>query len=202
MLSPPVPIPIASYLLAYHLKSQDASPAPSALRAFMARNRQISNGRLYLPLLYFRCNCFRVFTNVRHRAHAGATFLFLFLIRFFTAPKKKGRASFTAMPRAARGAEGADYKKCRAAHRLKRIPHGARRIATPQMSHQAPRRNCAVSRLTSHRLMSVTTNALPGPPPQSASYFKLHMTSAIRFLHAKFSPDAFFQLFHVGNNAD
>ena len=82
MLSPPVPIPIASYLLAYHLKSQDlayhlksrdASPAPSALRAERARNRQISNGRLYLPLLYFRCDSFRVFTNARHRAHEVAT---------------------------------------------------------------------------------------------------------------------------------
>ena len=73
MLSPPVPIPIASYLLAYHLKSQDASPAPSALRAFMARNRQISNGRLYLPILSDRCNYFCVFTYARHRAHAGAT---------------------------------------------------------------------------------------------------------------------------------
>ena len=73
MLSPPVPIPIASYILAYRLKSQDASPAPYAYRASRARHRQISNGRLYLPLLYFRFNCFRIFTNARHRAHAGAT---------------------------------------------------------------------------------------------------------------------------------
>ena len=74
MLSPPVPIPAQSYFLAYHLKSQDASPAPSALRAFRARNRQISNGRLYLTLLCFWCDRFRVFTNAWHRAHAGAIY--------------------------------------------------------------------------------------------------------------------------------
>ena len=43
-------------------------------------------------------------------------------------------------------------------HRLKRIPHGARRIARPQMSHQATHRKCAVSRLTSARLTSITAN--------------------------------------------
>ena len=73
MLTPPVPIPTSSYFLAYHLKSRDASPAPYALRAERARNRQISNGRLYLPLLSFCCDSFSVFTYARHRAHAGAT---------------------------------------------------------------------------------------------------------------------------------
>ena len=73
MLTPPVPIPASSYILAYHLKSRDASPAPSTLRAERARNRQISNGRLYLPLLSDRCDRFRVFAYARHRAHAGAT---------------------------------------------------------------------------------------------------------------------------------
>ena len=74
MLSPPVPIPAQSYILAYHLRLQDTSARPGASRAFKARHWQIYNGRLYLPLLYFRCNCFRVFTNARHRAHAGATY--------------------------------------------------------------------------------------------------------------------------------
>ena len=73
MLSPPVPIPAQSYILAYHLRLQDTSARPGASRAFRARNRQISNGRLYLPLLYFRFNCFRIFTNARHRTHSGAT---------------------------------------------------------------------------------------------------------------------------------
>ena len=108
MLTPPVPIPIASYLLAYHLKSQDASPAPSALRAFKARNRQISNGRLYLPLLCFRCDCFRVFTYARPRAHGGATFLFFISHTFFHSPglcynrSLCSLAGFAGMGRAAR----------------------------------------------------------------------------------------------------
>ena len=38
-------------------------PAFRGGRAFMARHRQIYNGRLYLPILSNRCNCFRVFTN-------------------------------------------------------------------------------------------------------------------------------------------
>ena len=76
----------SDYILAYHLRLRDASARPVACRAFRARNRQISNGRLYLPLLCFLCDNFSVFTYARHRAHAGATFLFLFLIRFFTAP--------------------------------------------------------------------------------------------------------------------
>ena len=105
MLSPPVPIPASSYFLAYHLKSRDASSAPYALRASSARNRQISNGRLYLPLLYFRCNCFRVFTNARHRAHSGATFMILFSCEFFHSPD-----SILCRLRR-RGAKGADYNK-------------------------------------------------------------------------------------------
>ena len=126
MLSPPVPIPIASYILAYHLKSQDASPAPYACRASRARHRQISNGRLYLPLLCFCCDCFRVFANARHRAHAGATFFVFYFSYVFSQPQSRlSRLSFarrlTAVSRSyapktpvrlrrRRGAIGADYK--------------------------------------------------------------------------------------------
>ena len=58
--------------------------APSVCRAFRARHRQILHSRLYLPLLCFRCDCFCVFTNARHRAHGGATFM-IFPMSFFTA---------------------------------------------------------------------------------------------------------------------
>ena len=126
MLSPPVPIPAQSYILAYHLRLQDASARPSTCRAFKARHRQIYNGRLYLPLLYFQCDCFRVFTNARHRAHAGATFFVFYFSYVFSQPQSRlSRLSFarrlTAVSRSyapktpvrlrrRRGAIGADYK--------------------------------------------------------------------------------------------
>ena len=57
----------------------------------------------------------------------------------------------------------ADYNiiRARRAHLLKRIPHGARRIATTPMSHKAAGRKCAVSCLTSARLMSIGSNDAP-----------------------------------------
>ena len=45
-----------------------------------------------------------------------------------------------------------------AAHLLKLTAHGPRPIATAQMVQEAARGKCAVSRLTSARLMSIGTN--------------------------------------------
>ena len=73
-----VSIPIPSCILAYRLQLRDAKESPTPGEPTEARHRQILHSRLYLPLLCFWCDCFRVFTTACNRAHGGAIFFDLF----------------------------------------------------------------------------------------------------------------------------
>ena len=113
--------------------------------------------------------------------------------------------------RSRRGAKRRLQHNAAGRHLLKRIPHGAWRIATAQMSHQAThrKRQSHVSRLPSHvcqlkcrtkpptangsltshvcRLMLVSSNIAPSRPPQTAVS---RLTSAVSRLSAQMSRQA------------